>query len=433
MEKKIISIIKNIEEITDWTLTINNPEKNEIYLIDTDIESVRCIKMLTYRATIYVTGKLNGEKAAGTGTCTLLSSMTEVEIKKQLDETVYSASLALNPYYSLPEKEEAIEQLLLCDKTISENMEKSSDVIKDLVINAVKGEKGVRLASTECFLTWSRNRLLTSRGIDYKWESTMIMLEMVLLSGPAGEETESLIIKNERFLELLDIKKTVSRYAQYARDNLNAELPESGKYDVIFTEETLDPFFNYFKMQVSGSGIYNKISNLKIGDEAVKNVEGEKLTLSYDPHLAMGLKSSEYDSFGTLLKKFTFIKDGIFTAVQADKQYADYLNCEVTGHAANLIVKGGENSFKQLLSEGTLVVSRFSDFRPNPITGGFSGEIRNAAVFTNGKMVPVKGGSVTGMMTKAMKKCYLSSEITRRGEYMGPLYIKVLQLDVSGK
>ncbi len=433
METRIINLLYGFREITGWTVNVSDSEKDEIYLINSDIESLRRIRQLIYKLTIYVTGEIKGERATGRGSCIILHGITDEDIRRKIEETVFAASLALNPYYSLPESIEQPISIISCDKSISENRSDALEMLKGILAETAANEKDIKLASAETFLTLSNRRLITSKGVDYSREVSSILFDMVLLAGAAGSEVETQITREERFLEVLDIRGLVARYSDYTRNSIAADLPRSGKYNVIFTEESLDSFFDYFQTRLSGEAVYNRISNLKPGDEIIRDAAGDKLTLAYDPGLKTGFGSSAYDSFGTVLKRHTFVKNGICTAIQADKQYSDYLGIPATGSASNLVVDGGAKTFNELLTGGDLIVYRFSDFRPNPVTGGFSGEIRSAAVYDGRKMVPVKGGSVTGMMSQAMKKCFLSKEITQRNNYRGPLYIKVQDLDVEGR
>lgn len=145
------------------------------------------------------------------------------------------------------------------------------------------------------------------------------------------------------------------------------------------------------------------------------------------------MQTRKYDRYGTLLEKFTFVKDGVFTKISADKKHADYLKCKATGFSTNLVVKHGNKSFEELLTDGTFIFSRFSTFEPNSVTGGFSGEIRNGLFYKDGKFTPVKGGSVTGMMNEAMKEVYFSKETVQGQDYFGPYYIKLCNLDIAGE
>ncbi len=304
--------------------------------------------------------------------------------------------------------------------------------IKSKIFQVFEDKDDVRLASAEIFLTYSENLQINSRGLEYQNNMTRIMLEAVIIAGSGENEVESSLIRNERFIDILDVDNLLSRYIKYAKENLIAKLPESGKYKVIFTEEALLDFFDYYKTQSSGGAVYNQFSKFKLQDELVKDAQGDKLNLSYDPTLRGGLITKKYDSYGTLLTPFKFIIDGKLEKITCSKKYADYLNSPVTGGGSNLVVDSGSMSYNELLEDNTLILFRFSQFSPNDITGAFSGEIRNGLHYKNGEFTPIKGGSVSGMMDDAMKNVYFSSERVQEGAYCGPQYVKVNDIDIAG-
>ena len=234
-------------------------------------------------------------------------------------------------------------------------------------------------------------------------------------------------------LDKLELQETIGRYAQYARDNVNAELPKSGKATIIFTEEALEHFFDYYQTKTMAPVLYNKMSDWEVGQEVIETEEGDKITLSYDPELTGGLSTCKYDGGGTLLEKFTFIKDGVFVKVVADKRHAGYMDVPTTGFATNMVIEPGTRSYEELLEDDTYILSRFSSFTPNRFTGGFSGEIRNGLHYKDGKFTPVKGGSVSGKMQKTMRKVHLSKETCQFGRYFGPRYIKVYEVNITGE
>ncbi|HAN08997.1 MAG TPA: hypothetical protein DCP90_00105 [Clostridiales bacterium] len=135
----------------------------------------------------------------------------------------------------------------------------------------------------------------------------------------------------------------------------------------------------------------------------------------------------------TIALSSIFIEDGVFKKIVATKNYAEYLKCEVTGSSTNLVVSPGNKTYEELLEDGDIIASSFSSFTPNGVTGAFSGEIRNAKLYTGGQYIPIKGGSVTGVMTEAMKEVYFSKEMLQTGKYFGPKYIKVCNVDVTGE
>ena len=432
MKNKIIKILKENSEISDWMMERSDIYKDELYLIFDETESVRSVNTESYYVVIYVNKKIEGVDYTGTCSRSFLPGMDETEIKRQIDEAVFSASLALNPHFEISDNKENELEYNACDELFRSNRKQALEDIKESIYRRFAGEKEIKLSSAEIFLTYSKNLILTSRGVSYENEMTKIMLEVVMLAGSGEKEVESHLIRNERFLSVLDIDALLDRYITYAKENLAAVLPHSGKFKVIFTEEALDTFFEYYQSQLSGSMVYNKMAKFKIGDEIVKDVIGEKMNLSYDPSLPGGLSTMKYDGYGTLLNKFEIVKEGVVVKLACGKKYADYLNMECTGQATNLIVEPGQNSFEDLLEDGMFIFSRFSAFEPNSITGAFSGEVRNGLFYKDGKFIPVKGGSVTGIMDEVMKEAYFSKETIQKGNYFGPQYIKVSGVDITG-
>ncbi|MDD3051756.1 MAG: metallopeptidase TldD-related protein, partial [Candidatus Cloacimonetes bacterium] len=163
-----------------------------------------------------------------------------------------------------------------------------------------------------------------------------------------------------------------------------------------------------------------------------KEAKGDLLTMGTDPTLPGGNSTEKYDYLGTLLKPHTFIEQGKIVKLSSTKRTSIYLNLPVTGRFTNLVVSGGSKNYNDLLEEGVLILSRFSTFTPNPSTGAFSGEIRNGRMYKNGTFTPIKGGSVTGTMDKAMQEAFLSKELVQRYKYFGPQWIKISNLDVAG-
>lgn len=429
MIKKIQNILKSFTEVSDWLLFESNRTQHELYLIKNDTESVRTVNSTSYTLSVFV----NKDDKTGTATRTFNKCIEDAELAKQISETVFAASLALNTKYDLPALKTNDTEYLSYDPTIKENPLKALNLMKEMIVSTTNDEKEVELASSEIFVSLSKVRQLNSKGLDYSYFNSQITLEIVLLAGENDNQVESHLIRTERFISNFDLKHLIQRYSEYARNNLSAKIPESGKYSVIFTEEALSTYFDYYTSQASASSIYNKMSKFKLNEEVITESKGDKLTLSSDPSLPGGLNTEKYDYQGLLLEPFTFIENNEFTTIAGNQRYCQYLGTAPYGFVSNLIVKPGKLSFEELLEDNTLILARFSEFTPNTVTGGFSGEIRNGLLYKNGQFTPVKGGSVTGMMDTAMKEFYLSSEQVQTGSYNGPKYIKVCNLDIAGK
>jgi predicted Zn-dependent protease len=244
---------------------------------------------------------------------------------------------------------------------------------------------------------------------------------------------ESSGFKTVRFYKDLKVRETMKKYAGYASDSLKAKLPENGKFDVVFAEEALDTLFNSFIAHAGGSSAHQGWSRFTKGMPVVADPEGETLTLYSSPQLPGGMKSGPFDENGLATKRVEVIKDNIFKKRTLDKRYSDYLVEEATGSFANVEVETGRKTTKELLTEGTYYLLRFSTFEPNQVTGNFSGEIRTGYKVVGGERVPIKGGSVTGVIQDAFRRAWFSSEKTARASYRGPEAIKLEGLDIGGE
>jgi PmbA protein len=146
-----------------------------------------------------------------------------------------------------------------------------------------------------------------------------------------------------------------------------------------------------------------------------------------------GLLSGSFDANGLPLVKVEVISDGIFRQRMVNARYAAYLNLPPTGGFTNVVVKAGAKSFSDLFQPEPVVhVLTFSTFEPNAVTGAFSGEIRTGYLIRNGFSQSIKGGSVSGVMNKALEEIYFSRETVKRESYFGPIGIKVCGLKVAG-
>ena len=433
MKEKIISLLKAHKEIGSWDLTVNREERDELYLIFDTVEQKRRIEEILYHVEVLVHKEKEGKRFTGSARFQALPGESEQEIRQKIDDAILAASLALNPYYDYDEFIPAKEKSETCDPLIRSDRARAMDDMKEKIFAMMKENRDVRLASAEIFLTLTRQERFNSKGLSHTSEKSEALLEAVFLTGTGENEVESVLTREERFIKNIDLENVMQKYMGFARDNLKAQLPKTGKYDVIFTEEALDEFFDFYTSQLNASMKFNKMSVFNPGDAIAHEFSGDKLSLSFNPRIPGGYRSMDYDRYGTLVQRTQVIEDGIVKGFAADRKYATYLEMPCTGSPGNTEVKCGTRSLSDLETEGTYVLSRFSTFSPNPLTGAFSGEIRNGYVIKDGKRIPVKGGSVTGMMKEAMSRVFFSSEEVIRRDYKGPEYIKVLQVDIAGE
>ncbi|MEW6188201.1 MAG: metallopeptidase TldD-related protein, partial [Thermodesulfobacteriota bacterium] len=292
----------------------------------------------------------------------------------------------------------------------------------------------VKRSAAEIFIEDKEILLLNSKGLELEEKRTEILVDFVLLAekGPLleGEGQGS---KKAVFFDDLNLAETMDHYAAFSRESLEAVLPRSGLFPVIFSEEALDSLFHFFCLQASGPGRFQNWSHFRVGYPVIEELQGEALTLSSNPTLPGGLKTRSFDDNGLPLHPVRVIDENIFQNPMNSKRYADYLNEKATGDFSNLEVASGSTLSSDLLTGAPCFhLLRFSHFEPNPVTGAFSAEIRTGYYLMNGRKMPIKGGSVSGTMQQAFKKAFFSRERTRREAYSGPRAVRIEPLTISG-
>jgi predicted Zn-dependent protease len=146
------------------------------------------------------------------------------------------------------------------------------------------------------------------------------------------------------------------------------------------------------------------------------------------------MSSNANDADGTPGRRVEIVKDGVFVRPWATKQYADYLELAPTGAWGNMELPVGTRSFADLAAgDGpVLLVKAFSWLTPDQARGDFSSEVRVGYLYRNGKRTPVKGGTVSGNLFKALGAAKFSSERVTIGSYIGPSAVRLEGVSVAG-
>ncbi|MDD5451760.1 MAG: metallopeptidase TldD-related protein [Desulfovibrionales bacterium] len=425
----IADYLSSVKELTAWEVTQLKRRESQLYTIFQDVENIREVTSEEFQIKVYLTYERDGQSFLGESSFVLTGDDLP---RPKIESALEMARLIANRPFSLPESGQAYSAVKAFDAKVASDPAYYLEQIHGELITF--SYPGIELSSSEIFVAESTYTLLNSTGLRAKREETKIMLDFVLLAGNKDKEGEIDGLKRCRLYADLKLAPTLNQYAAYARDLLTAEPPPTGLYDVIFAEEALDTFFNYFIAQAGGLAAYQGWSQFKENEPIMSNPKGERLTLISDPFLPGSMKSKSFDENGLASERVLVIENNIFRNRTANKRYADYLGIEPTGDFANVVVSPGDYSLKDLMSPSpVLYLLKFSTFEPNPVTGAFSGEIRVGYLIDGDKRVPIKGGSISGTMSQALKEIYFSKETTKRESYSGPLAVKVCNLNVAGR
>jgi len=426
----ITGSLKKRTEFSAWQVTKVTSRGHQLFMIKEEVESVRRVDTVKYHVTVHEERDENGGKVLGESSFVFIEGD---DIAPKLDLALLMARGVSNQPWTLPGAGQAYVTPDITDASIVAAPEEIIEKIKDEVASSVGRLAGVRLSSAEVFADYEVFRIVNSNGLDASADHTSLLFDFVLMTGEGEHEVESSGFKTVRFHRDLDVHGTLEEYAAYAHDSLSAVHPETGSYDVVFGGEALDTLFNSFTAHAGGSSAYNGWSRFEAGKPVIEDPEGELLTLYSSPEMPGGMKSGPFDETGLAKKRAEVIKDNVFICRTLDKRYADYLGGVPTGSFANVEVNTGKRPFDELLSEGTCLLLRFSTFEPNTVTGNFSGEIRTGYLIEGGRRVPIKGGSVSGVIQDAFKRAWFSSEKTTRSAYTGPTGVKLAGLDIGGE
>ncbi len=267
--------------------------------------------------------------------------------------------------------------------------------------------------------------LENSTGLRKEKTETYFYVELALKVSSGTKLAEFWPRKLSRTIEALAPDKVLPKWVKLARNSLQAEMPVTQKKTVIMNPESLCDllvptigFHSRGEMKFKNQSVFNK------GDV----VASDSLTV-YDEGLRdFGLASSPFDDEGNPQRTTTVVEKGVFQNYLFDHKYglnigekstgnglkslegvADILNkhlISISGSPTNFSIKPGRQSLETLISEveNGILIEQFSWLNPDPLSTGFSSEIRNAYQIKNGEYTKVlKGGMVSGKVFNMIK------------------------------
>ncbi|MBF0274963.1 MAG: hypothetical protein HQK84_07005 [Nitrospinae bacterium] len=423
MIEEIKTELKKESEVIAWQIVKTNRRSSQLYATAYIPESVREVEQESYSVSLMV-GKEDKEWI-GESSFTLISGQN---VQEEVKAAVERARYVKNKSYTfpLPDENNGYESRQIRSDALKvvEKVKKDYEKVKNL--------QGVKLSYYEIFVNNSQLQIVNSNGLTVGEQTSDIFTEFVLLS--ADEKHEIYHSLKSRGYETLNLLEAIHDTAEMVRNTSLTQLAPTGKYNVLFSGETLDTLFNYFVSQSDAAGIYSGWSIFKEGETVIENPQGEMLDIESDPTLPSMIGSTRFDGNGVTRKKVALIHKNVFSGITATQKYACYTGKEATGPVGNIVVTAGNKSLDEIRKGKYLEVLQFSTFEPNYITGAFSGEIRFAKLFDEeGNVSYIKGGSVSGKMLDAFKNASLSREITHHESYVGPKGVLLENISVAGE
>ena len=453
MDPRIVAALHAHAGIADWTLRLERARGVQIYLVGTDVESVREVSREAYEVDLFhdhpapAGAGIDGDLARGSATIPL--ALIDLErLPAVLDDAVTMASLVSNRPWTLPEAmplpdvELADARLVHGADAVAAGLQ-AAEQIRELAER--ERASGVRLSGAELFLTYYEQELANSRGISATATSTRILMEITLLARGTQDETEHFRQTERRRLADLKLGDAIAAGAQLARDKLRASAPATQRGPVIVGGEALNQMMigqvlglpGAYLFQASARTAYENLSRWELGGSVYGEAVpvGDLLTLRANALRPYGGDSYRWDSDGLPGRDLLVIEAGVLRSRPASQRFAQYLGVPATGRPGVAQMAPGTSSIGDLRASERpiLEVLDFSASNVESLSGDFGMEIRVGYEWGPDGPRPITGGSVTGNLFEAMANARFSSETAEFARFVGPAAIRFESLQVAGE
>jgi predicted Zn-dependent protease len=421
--KKIAAEIRKAG-FDDYKIIEIDSREHQLYLLKERLESRRSVETHYYEITVYKHHAEQGKELQGEYT---FAYKPGNDLKHFLEQARVACFLIKNRRYHLIDSARIMHVQVL-DPILSNPRETGDELAA--AVRKTKLEPGVRVTSAELFLKRSRVSLMTSTGVELSKEKGLIEFEASLLGKKGKQEQELNFHMHRRSVAGLRLEERLREYSRHTRNMLDVREPESGPATVVFHPPDISNLLLPVVFHCSGRAKDQGISRFVLDEKIVPN-DCNTFSLKSSGLLPYGLYTDPFDDDGIPGQEHTIIDQGVFKKFWTSKRYADYLGVEPTGAFKNLVIEPiikkdfAENEYYEII--------QFSDFSPDPVTGDFVAEIRFGYRVNNREKTPIKGGSVGGNVFESLNRMYFTAEKIFEGDYLGPKFIALAHLTISGQ
>ena len=421
------TIVKLLNEagVTAWEIRDVKTRGWEFYFIRhaLDQNRVRDVEHIT----VQVYQLIEDGAWLGTASCELAPTAQEAELRTQIADLAYRATLVKNKPYSLraPEEAEAAAQAPIDVDAIA------ADFIR--TVREIPETAGEDINSYEIFVSAKTRRILNSAGVDVTESYPDSMLEVVVNARREGHEIELYRNYTSGSCDTEGLRRDLLRTMRYGRDRLAAHpTPALGTADVLFTTSDAVSLYRYFADRLNASMVYRKLSDWRLGEPVAPDFRGDRPTLAALRELLNSSRNRRYDAEGAPIRDTVLLENGVARSYLGTRMFASYLGLEHAFIPTNFAASGGTHTEEELRAGKYLEVVEFSDFQVDSATGDLFGEIRLAYWHDGETVTPVTGGSLSGSMLKLAEEMYLSRESTQYDSWRVPAATLVRGVTVTG-
>ncbi len=424
MTDKIIEILKASSadgfEITD-TVTLGY----EFYFIKHKLDQNRVRDVEHINVKVYK--KLDDGEMLGSASGEIYPTLSEEEIKDEIDKLIGRAENVKNPFYELnkPGDFEASKESNVDVSKIAENFVAAMKELPETDTEYIN--------SYEIFAEKNKRRFVNSEGIDITFEYPSSMVEVVVNAKDNDHEIELYRMNKAGTCDKENLKKDISEVLKYGKDKLIAKpTPKLSKAAVVFPTSDAVQIYSWFVEKCNAGFIYSKYSDWEIGKDVAPKAKGDKVTLKSVRNLPNSSRNFDVDEEGAAIYDMTVLENNVPQTFFGGRRFRYYLNIKDSYLAYNFDVTGGSKTAEEIRSGKYLEIVEFSDFEVDSISGDIAGEIRLGYYHDGDKVTPVSGGSISGCMENFINEMYMSKERRQYDNFNIPALTRLENVIVTG-
>ena len=423
MTDKIVEILK-ASEADGFEITDKVTLAYEFYYIGHKLDQnrVRDVEHIDVR----VFKKLDDGQMLGSASGEMYPTLTEDEIKKEIDKLIDRAGHVKNPYYELNKP---------ADFDIKEIDISASDIAEDFVraMKEVPETDTEFINSYEIFVEKNKKRFINSEGIDVTFTYPSSMVEVVINAKDESHEIELYRMYKMGSCDKESLKKEISETLHYGKDRLVTKpTPALGKIATVFPTSDAVSIYRWFAERCNVAYIYSHYSDWEIGKEISDNIKGDKVSIFSPKFLPNSSGNFDVDEEGAMIKDMQIMENDVPRMFWGGQRFRYYLGIKDGHIAVNFDVSGGTKTNDEIRSGKYLEIVEFSDFAVDSITGDIAGEIRLGYLHDENGVTPVSGGSISGSMTDYVKEMYMSKDKRQFNNVMIPALTRLENVTVAG-
>lgn len=410
----------------DYIVREEHKKTAELFFIRRKLDMRRLTDVREWNVTVFVRSEKDGKPMVGSASAVVYPNTKAEDVDALCERLKTAAGYALNPafdLYSGPVSPEIEVPSGFAGMTLEEGTLKMADAIMRADDGTAKGF----VNTAEIFMCRTCKRVVSSTGTD----AASVMYEC---NGEYVAQCKEPVDSEQyyafRYLEpdTASLEKDVRTALSAVADRASAkDMPLSGEYDVVLDAAIFRRLFAYYTGNSSAKMIYPHYSSWTAGMQVQGGaIRGEALNLKL-------LAEEPFSDEGVPMTDKPLIEKGKLSMLHGPVRYCRYLGVEPTGDYRRIGIENGTVPFHEMKKNCIYPVS-FSDFRCDPYTGNFGGEIRLGYVFdAEGRRSVVTGGSVSGDLAGHGSEMVFSLERYSDASYCGPFAVRIPGAVVAGR